>query len=85
MARWKAENETVQWSFQKDMGVGSLGWRASAYHHILRLFIVKQSLRLIFFRSIVYTLRYDRSKLRDCCAQIGAIGAENVYPIIKEP
>ena len=38
-----------------------------------------------FFRSIVHTLRYDRSKLRDCCASIGAIGAENVYPIIKEP
>ena len=45
----KLRTRRVQWSFQKDMGVGSLGWRASAYYHILILFKVNWSLRLIFF------------------------------------
>ena len=49
----------VQWNFQKDMGVGSLGRRASADYHTLRLFKVERSLKLIFFRSIVHPLRYD--------------------------
>ena len=45
----------VQWNFQKDMGVGSLGRRASADYHTLRLFKVERSLKLIFFRSTYRT------------------------------
>ena len=50
----------VQWSFQKDMGVGSLGRRASADYHTLRLFKVERSLKLIFLDlHIVHPLRYN--------------------------
>ena len=60
------------------MGVGSLGWRDSAYYHILRLFKVKRSLKLIFLdlsyilygtidlSSVIAALKLEPSEPKMC-------------------